>query len=116
MEVVSDGATKYLVIRIGDSATGEYYTFQEPGVYKGENYLDSYDYKEMTVEKINTNYTYVSNYSTSLNFDQIVGQTNDVFVTSAYATNGKVATVTPNLESSDGWHDNNGRTYFKISA
>jgi hypothetical protein len=39
-----------------------------------------------------------------------------VFITDAYATNGKVATVTSDLESSDGWHDNNGRAYFKVSA
>jgi hypothetical protein len=69
IEVLSDNATKYLVIRIGDSETGEYYQFQDPGVYKGENYLDSYNYKEMTIEKINENYTYVSGFPTSLNFD-----------------------------------------------
>jgi hypothetical protein len=39
-----------------------------------------------------------------------------VFVTDVYATNGKSATVTSSLESSDGWYDDNGRTYFKVSA
>ena len=109
IEVFSDNSIKYLLIKID----GKFYSFQEPSVYNGANYLDSYYFKEMTIEAINSNYTYVNNYSTSLNFDQIVGQTNNVFITKTYSSN---PTVNEALESSDGWQDNKGRTYFKISA
>lgn len=109
IEVFSDNSIKYLLIKID----GKFYSFQEPSVYEGANYLDLYYFKEMMIEAINSNYTYTNNYSTSLNFDQIVGQTNNVFVTKTYSD---TPTVNELLESSDGWHDNNGRTYFKVSA
>jgi hypothetical protein len=83
--------------------------------FNGSEVITTSYFKEMTIDPIEINYTYVKK-DTSLNFDQITGQANNVFVTSAYASDPKDVTVSDNIESSDGWYDNNGRTYFKVSA
>lgn len=111
IEVESDNSSQFLLIKIDDL----FYTFYNPIFFNGSEFITTSYFKEMTIDPIEINYTYVKK-DTSLNFDQITGQVNNVFVTSAYASDPKDVTVSDSIESSDGWYDNNGRTYFKVSA
>ena len=70
----------------------------------------------MQVEAVNPEFIYTQDIAPSKNFDQIGGYLNDIFVTDDYATSSNPATVISNLETSDGWQEDDGRTVFKVSA
>lgn len=110
MEVTNTDTNSYLLVE----KDGEFYKFFFPYTDNGTNYIDTLYYKTMQVENIIEEYTKVA-YSTKYNFDQITGQSNNVFVTEQYATALTPATVN-SIEASDGWYDNDGRSYFKVSA
>ena len=46
----------------------------------------------------------------------MTGYINNVFVTKNYETATTPQNISDTLESSDGWHENEGRAYFKVSA
>ena len=112
IEIDSNNASKYLLVRIN----GALYRFYIAYTMSGEQFCYSAYYKEMEVEAINTDYVYTKTYSTKYNFDQIGGYINNVFVTDAYATASQPANIRSTIEPSDGWHENEGRSYFKVSA
>jgi len=74
------------------------------------------NFREMKVDAINYDYVYTKTYPTKFNFDQIGGYINNIFVTDDYATASQPATIKSNIEPSDGWYENEGRSYFKVSA
>jgi hypothetical protein len=69
-----------------------------------------------SIHAINYDYVYTKTYPTKFNFDQIGGYINNIFVTDDYASNAQPATIKSTIESSDGWYENEGRSYFKVSA
>lgn len=112
IEINSVDAEKYLVIKVGES----YYNFYV--VYTAEDQTKTYtnQFKTMKVEAVDNNLIYYQDIQPYKNFDQISGYLNDIFVTDEYATPQKPSTVISNLETSDGWKEDNGRTIFKVSA
>lgn len=112
IEINSDNAIKYLLVEVD----GEYYKFYTPEEFSGKLYTYAYSYKALEVESIIEEYTYVKTYPTNYNFDQISGYINNVFVTDQYATATTPANIASTLESSDGWMEDEGRAYFKVSA
>jgi hypothetical protein len=70
----------------------------------------------MVIEPINPDLTYYSASAPNLNFDQIVGASNNVLVTETYATASNPANISPYIEPSNGWVEQDGRTLFRISA
>lgn len=112
IEINSDNAVKYLLVEVN----GERYTFYSPEEFSGGYYTYAYVYKALEVESIIEEYTYVKTYTANYNFDQISGYINNVFVTDQYATATTPANIASTLESSDGWMENEGRAYFKVSA
>lgn len=112
IEINSDNAVKYLLVEVN----GEYYKFYTPEEVQGTYFTYSYLYRSLEVESIIEEYTYTKTYPFNYNFDQIGGYINNVFVTDQYASAQTPANITPALESSDGWQENEGRAYFKVSA
>lgn len=112
IEINSDNAMKYLLVKVDD----EFYSFYVPEEIRGNYYNYPYLYKALEVESIIEEYTYTKTYTTNYNFDQIGGYINNVFVTKEYATASTPANISDALESSDGWQENEGRAYFKVSA
>lgn len=107
IELENNNITQYLLIKIND----DFYKFYTADVYLNEEDCQPSYFKSIKVDKINPNFTYVK-HENSLNFDQITGQVNNVFITKNYGTSN----ISSTLESSDGWYDEDGRTYFKVSA
>ena len=73
-------------------------------------------HKVMPISAVNYNYCY---YDVGVlhSFDQLNGYVNDVFITDEYsAAVGKPSNISPSLEVSDGWYENKGVVYFKVSA
>jgi hypothetical protein len=70
----------------------------------------------MKVDPIDRNLAYYTDVVPTYNFDQIQGYMNNVFVTDNYASVNNPANVISNLESSDGWKEEDGRAIFKVSA
>ena len=75
-----------------------------------------YNFKAMQIEAIDDSLTYYQDITPSLNFDQSTGSSNNVIITSDYATGGLSPNVNPNLEISDGWKEEDSRTLFRASA
>ena len=112
IEINSDNAMKYLLVEVD----GEFYSFYVPEEIRGNYYNYPYLYKALEVESIIEEYTYTKTYTANYNFDQIGGYINNVFVTKEYETASTPANISDTLESSDGWQENEGRAYFKVSA
>lgn len=112
IEINSDNAQKYLVVKLGN----EFYKFYTPYVWDGQYFTSPYSFKTLAVDPIIEEYTYVKTYPTNYNFDQMTGYINNVFVTKNYETATTPQNISDTLESSDGWHENEGRAYFKVSA
>lgn len=112
IEINSDNAVKFLLIKIGN----DFYKFYTPYEMEGTYYTDPYVFKRLNVEDIIEEYTYVKSYPTGYNFDQITGYINNVFVTKQYSNSPELVNISESLESSDGWKENEGRVYFKVSA
>ncbi len=112
IEIDSTNASKYLLVKVN----GAFYKFYIAYTMDGQYYCYSALFKEMEVEAINTDYVYTKTYPAKFNFDQIGGYINNVFVTDAYATASQPANIKSTIEPSDGWHENEGRSYFKVSA
>ena len=112
IEINSDNAMKYLLVEVD----GEYYVFYAPEEIRGNYYNYPQVYKSLEVESIIDEYTYTKTYTANYNFDQIGGYINNVFVTKQYASASTPANISDTLESSDGWQENEGRAYFKVSA
>lgn len=113
IEINSNDSEKYLVIKVNDS----YYKFYT--VYTnslGQTTAYNSNFKTMQVEAVNPEFIYFQDVAPSKNFDQIGGYLNDIFVTEEYSTPSNPATVISNLEPSDGWLEEDGRTIFKVSA
>lgn len=113
IEINSNDSEKYLVIKVND----DYYKFYT--VFKNSlGNITAYtsNFKTMKVEAVNPNFVYYQDVAPSRNFDQIGGYLNNIFVTDAYASPSNPATVISNIESSDGWQEEDGRTIFKASA
>lgn len=113
IEINSNDSEKYLVIKVDN----DYYKFYT--VFKNSlGNITAYtsNFKTMKVEAVNPNFVYYQEVLPSRNFDQIGGYLNNIFVTDAYATPSNPATVISNIESSDGWQEEDGRTIFKVSA
>ena len=111
IEISSTNAFKYLAISIND----EVYKFKS--IYNnpvsGKDIINETNYKTIQIEPINQELTYYSDYSTNYNFDQMNGYLNNIFVTSLYSNN---PTIVDDIDVSDGWKEENGITYFKVSA
>ena len=111
IEITSKNAVKFLFVKVN----GTFYEFYDIRTFEAQE-QEFKKFTEMGVEAVIEDFTYFKDVAPAYNFDQIGGYLNNVFVTSAYATGGNVANVSDNLEASDGWHESNGRTYFKVSA
>lgn len=92
--------SKYLMV----SVEGEYYTFYVPTIF-GQTLVETY--KQMNVEKPNTNFMYYKEASRIYNYDQITGQTTNVF---------SKDNLDINMETTDGWGELDGICYFRTSA
>jgi len=106
----ASASNRYLMVKVGDS----FYTFVEYDAYSNST-TTSY-FKIMPVSAVNYDYCY---YDTGVlhSFDQLTAYLNDVFVTKEYASIvNKDVTVSNTLESSDGWKEDKGVVYFKVSA
>lgn len=106
----STASNRYLMVKVGNS----FYAFVNYDEYSEGTEL-SY-FKVMPVSAVNYNYCY---YNTGVlhSFDQLTAYLNDVFVTKEYASIvNKNVTVSDTLESSDGWKEDKGVVYFKVSA
>lgn len=102
---------RYLVVKVDDS----FYQFNDIFDEVSPFEQDSYKYKVMQLSAVNSDYCYY-NTGVTYNFDQINGRINNVFVTEDYAeAAGVVANVT-DVEVSDGWQEDRGVLYYKISA
>lgn len=113
IEINSDNATKYLLVKVNEN----FYQFVLiETLLGGKLQVTNEKYKSMTIDDVVLEYTYYQDNIPNLNYDQIVGYSNNVFVTKEYATNSIPANITEDLESSDGWAEENGRSFFKISA
>lgn len=113
IEINSEGAKKYLLVNID----GQFYQFVLiETLLGGKLQVTNEKYKSMEIENVIAEYTYYQDNKPNLNYDQIVGYSNNVFVTKEYATNSVSANVSEDLESSDGWAEESGRTFFKVSA
>lgn len=112
IEIDSSNASKYLLVKVN----GAFYKFYIAYTIDGEQYCYDALFKEMEVEANVPEYTYTKTYPAKFNFDQIGGYINNVFVTDAYATASQPANIRSTIEPSDGWHENEGRSYFKVSA
>lgn len=111
IELENTGSTRYLLIKINEA----FYKFISASYNKLTNSYNkrTLPYTEMQIDVCNSNYTYVKSYPISINYDQIVGQANNLFITEAQSNTN--ATIISDLESSDGWGERDGITYFKIS-
>lgn len=112
IEIESSDASKYLYVKVN----GNLYNFYTVGTYGDQMYCIPGIFREMKVDAINYDYVYTKTYPTKFNFDQIGGYINNIFVTDDYASNSQPATIKSTIESSDGWYENEGRSYFKVSA
>lgn len=92
--------SKYLMV----SVEGKYYTFYVPTIF-GQTLVETY--KQMNVEKPNTNFMYYKEASRIYNYDQITGQTTNVF---------SKDNLDINMETTDGWGELDGICYFRTSA
>lgn len=108
IELPSNNASQYLLIKAND-------VFQKFYLVTSWGLLES-SYQEMVIEPINPDLTYYSASAPNLNFDQIVGASNNVLVTETYATASNPANISPYIEPSNGWVEQDGRTLFRISA
>lgn len=111
IEISSTNAVNYLAISIDDNI----YKFKNVDVNSitGKDIISESNYKTIQIEPIDQELTYYSDYSTNYNFDQMNGYMNNVFVTSLYSDN---PTIVDDIDVSDGWKEENGITYFKVSA
>lgn len=112
IEIESSNASKYLYVTVNNKL----YNFYTVGTYGDQMYCIPGNFREMKVDAINYDYVYTKTYPTKFNFDQIGGYINNIFVTDDYASNTQPATIKSTIESSDGWYENEGRSYFKVSA
>lgn len=113
IEITSDSASKYLLVKVDD----QFYNFPLVTTNLGGDLITSnLKYKKMTIESSINELTYYKDTPPNLNYDQIVGYSNNVFVTEAYATETTPANISTDLESSDGWNEESGRSFFKVSA
>lgn len=111
IELENTGSLQYLLIKVKD----QFYTFYK-GNYSnisGKYSVYSSPYIEMEVEECISEYTYIKSYPISYNFDQITGQANNLFITETQSSSK--ATLIADLESSDGWKEQDGLTYLKLS-
>lgn len=113
IEINSSDSEKYLVIKVDDTYYKFYTVFTNS---LGQTTAYTSNFKTMRVEAVNPEFIYSQDIAPSKNFDQIEGYLNDIFVTDEYATGSNPATVISDLESSDGWQEEDGRTIFKVSA
>lgn len=117
IELKSVGTKQYLLVEVIDDNTGESKFYEFNTVYfssQNNKYLmTSEKYQELEVEPCINEYTYIDTYNISKNFDQIVGQANEVFIT--HNQSSEKATLIQDLETSDGWYESQGLTYLKLS-
>lgn len=112
IEVVSDGTNMQLLVKV-NSTFYSFYEMEKLGTsYQPYKYL----FKLMTIDQIDNNLTYFQDVAPNYNFDQIHGYINNIFITEEYANDVTPATVISDLESSDGWSEDEGRAVFKVSA
>lgn len=111
IELEQTGNQQYLLIKINDSL----YTFWSATYSSyGNTYTVSSDYSAtMEVEPCVIEYTYVKSAHIKLNYDQITGQTNNIF--STYSQKGDNSTLIRELLESDGWYERDGLTRLRLS-
>ena len=104
-------ASRYLIVKVND----EFYQFVTEE--EGDDFSAySAAYKVMKLSAVTEEYCYYRT-GTTYNFDQINGRNNNVFVTKDYAESvGVDANIPDNIEITDGWKEDSGVLYFKISA
>lgn len=103
-------SNRYLMVKFNNN----FYSFNELDDLTSLP-ISSY-FKVMPISAVNYNYCY---YDTGVlhSFDQLTAYVNDVFITDTYAEAvGKPANVSSTLEVSDGWKEDKGVVYFKVSA
>lgn len=102
---IPGGGSQYMYVKVNS----EWYKY----IVLEAGYQDTVAHKEMVVEALDSTLTYYSS-GVSLTFDQIKGSANNVFKTKTYFPND--SNISDNLETSDGWVEEDGRTLFRISA
>lgn len=111
IELEQTGKQQYLLIKVNNTL----YTFWTVNYSSyGGVYTVSSDYSAtMEVEPCITEYTYVKSAHIKFNYDQITGQTNNLF--STYSQKGDNSTLIPKLLESDGWYERDGLTRLRLS-
>ena len=105
-------AGRYLMVKVDN----DWYTFYTEEDQDGEFSTSHQQYKTMTLGAVTEEYCYYRT-GVTYNFDQINGRNNNVFVTKEYAESvGAPANIPDNIEVTDGWVEDAGVLYFKISA
>lgn len=114
IEVESEGASKYLLIKTVSNGVAKFYKFKTASYSNltGNYTSNAAPYIKMDIEKCNPDYVYIKRYSISKNYDQVTGQINNLFSTKLQSNN---YTLIEDLESSDGWRERDGITYLKLS-
>lgn len=108
----SSESNRYLIVKFNNS----FYGFNDLEELAAKLQPSITYFKVMPISAVNYNYCY---YDTGVlhSFDQLTGYVNDVFITNEYSEAvGKPANVSSTLEVSDGWYENKGVIYFKVSA
>jgi hypothetical protein len=107
---LSGNKSMYLLVNVD----GVYYDFYT--VSSRSNSITAVSSKgaAMTVEPIDLKLSYFSETPPLYNFDQITGASNNVFVTKQY--NPTNFTISENIEPSNGWFEEGGRTLLRLTA
>ena len=115
MEIESLGTDvdKQLAIKIKKGDVSNFYQFY----YASDNFIIKTQYKSLTVQKSISELFYYQGVKPKFNFDQTTGYINNVFITKDYSKIiGLPVNIKDTLEVSDGWKEENGFVYFKVSA
>lgn len=105
-------SNRYLMVKFNNN----FYSFNELEELSSQLVSTLSYFKVMPISAVNYNYCY---YDTGVlhSFDQLTAYINDVFITNTYSEAiGKPANVSDTLEVSDGWYEDKGVVYFKVSA
>lgn len=103
---------RFLLIKYNDNK----YQFIDQVKESSSITVSTRNFKVMTLSPVNYNYCFY-NSGVRYSFDQIKGYINDVFITPEYSESiGKPSNISPTIEVTDGWREENGVISFKTTA
>jgi hypothetical protein len=93
---------------------GAYYDFYNVSTRNSVVSVVSSKSAQMTVEPLITNFAYFNGTPPKYSFDQIVGASNNIFVTKDYDPVNY--TISEDIEPSNGWFEEGGRTLLRLTS